>query len=112
MIVVDARPQPSGQVEPTAVLDGIRRRIADLKLDLGGLNVITEAATGAYACTAVIAAMAGASSVTAVGKDTRHYGSYRDAVDARWRLLPRRASPIGYPLRRRSARTCWQHVTS
>ena len=63
-----------------AILDSIRRRIADLQLDLTGLNVVTEAATGAYACTAVIAAMAGAASVRAVARDTRRYGSYEDAV--------------------------------
>ena len=69
-----------------SVLDGMRRRIADLALDLTGLNVVTEAATGAYACTAAIAAMAGAASVRAVAKDTRHYGSYEDAVAATLRL--------------------------
>lgn len=70
----------------TAVLEGMRRRIADLLLDLTGLNVVTEAATGAYACTAVIAAMAGAASVRAVAKDTRQHGSYEDAVAATLRL--------------------------
>ena len=68
--------------EQLAVLDRIRRRISDLRLDLTGLHVVTEAATGAYACTAVIAAMAGAASVSAVGKDTRRYGSYEDAIAA------------------------------
>ena len=76
----------AGSEGQTAILDGIRRRIADLRLDLSGLNVVTEAATGAYACTAVIAAMAGAASVHAVGKDTRRYGSYDDAVTATLRL--------------------------
>ncbi len=70
----------------TAVLDGIRRRIAGLQLDLTGLNVVTEAATGAYACTAVIAAMAGASSVLAVGRDTLHHGSFEHAVSATLQL--------------------------
>lgn len=86
MIPGETRPARIGDIGTTTVLDSICRRIADLKLDLRGLNVITEAATGAYACTAVIAAMAGASSVTAVGRDTRHYGSYQDAIDATMRL--------------------------
>ena len=64
------------------MLEGMRRRISDLQLDLSGLNVLTEAATGAYVCTAVIAAMAGASRVNAVGRDNRRYGSYEDAVRA------------------------------
>lgn len=78
-------PDADSEVQ-TAILDGIRRRITDLQLDLTGLNVVTEAATGAYACTAVIAAMAGAARVCAIGKDTRRYGSYEDAVTATLRL--------------------------
>jgi hypothetical protein len=72
-------PAPEG--EARAMLDSMRARIAALGLDLGGLNVITEAATGAYACTAVIAAMAGAR-VTALARDTVRHGSARDAFDA------------------------------
>jgi hypothetical protein len=89
----------SGQIhsgpalEPMAMLDGIRRRIAALQLDLTGLNVVTEAATGAYVCTALIAAMAGAASVRAVGRDTRRYGSYEDAVAATT-LLARTAGVV------------------
>jgi hypothetical protein len=44
-----------------------------LKLDLSGLRVVTEAATGAYVVTPVIAAAAGAE-VTALAKESR-YGS-------------------------------------
>ena len=58
----------------------MERRIAALGLDLTGLEVITEAATGAYAATAVIAAMAGAGRVLAVGRDTRRHGSFEDAA--------------------------------
>jgi hypothetical protein len=41
------------------------------QLDLTGTSVVTEAATGAYAATAVLAAMAGAD-VTALARPTRH----------------------------------------
>jgi hypothetical protein len=61
------------------MLDSIATRIAALGLDLRGLHVVTEAATGDYACTAVIAALAGAR-VTAVARDTRRHGSARDAA--------------------------------
>jgi hypothetical protein len=47
-------------------------------LDLSGLTILTEAATGAYATTAVIAAMAGARRVYAFTKPTR-YGTVADA---------------------------------
>ncbi|ANG62490.1 hypothetical protein A8C75_08305 [Marinobacterium aestuarii] len=46
--------------------------IAQCKLDLTGTTVLTEAATGAYACTPIIAAMAGADKVYAYTKTTRH----------------------------------------
>ncbi len=49
-----------------------RRAVADLELDLTGQVVLTEAATGAYAVTPVIAALAGASRVVALAKDTRY----------------------------------------
>lgn len=43
-----------------------------MALDLSGATVVTEAATGAYVVTPVIAALAGASSVTAVTRSTRY----------------------------------------
>ncbi|MGN6582731.1 MAG: hypothetical protein ACTHJV_03400, partial [Rhizobiaceae bacterium] len=51
--------RPAGDV-PQTMLESIERRIRILDLDLAGLTVVTEAATGAYASTAVIAALAGA----------------------------------------------------
>lgn len=72
-----ARPGSNGTDHP--MLDSIATRIAALELDLGGLHVVTEAATGDYACTAVIAAMAGAR-VTAFARDTRRHGTARDAI--------------------------------
>lgn len=63
------------------MLESIRRRIAILGLDLRGLEIVTEAATGAYASTAVIAALAGAS-VHACARDTRSHGTAKDAIEA------------------------------
>lgn len=37
-----------------------RRAVSDMALDLSGLRVLTEAATGPFAATAAIAALAGA----------------------------------------------------
>ena len=66
------------QFEPT-FLAGKSREIVDrLALDLSGRRVITEAATGAYVVTPVIAALAGAE-VTALTKETRH-GTLEDVV--------------------------------
>src|SRR5256885_16892305 len=48
--------------------------VARLRLDLRDAVVLTEAATGSYAVTPVIAARAGAARVYAMGRDTR-FGS-------------------------------------
>lgn len=63
------------------MLESIEHRIGILGLDLSGFEVVTEAATGAYACTAVIAAMAGAT-VHACTRDTHSHGSAADAMKA------------------------------
>lgn len=73
-----ARDRPGLQVDDMLV--SMHERIAALGLDLSGLTVITEAATGVYSCTAAIAAMAGAAQVHAVARDTRRYGSFEDAA--------------------------------
>jgi hypothetical protein len=70
------------------MLSSIRRRIDILGLDLAGLSVATEAATGAYACTAVIAALAGAR-VHAVARESTRYGTYGDALSATLDLAAR-----------------------
>jgi hypothetical protein len=59
------------------------------RLDLSGIVVLTEAATGAYVVTPVLAAMAGASQVVALTRTT-HYGTV-DQVTARTMSLARRA---------------------
>ncbi|MCS3759034.1 hypothetical protein ML401_19080 [Bradyrhizobium sp. 62B] len=54
------------------------RALTETLLDLSELTVLTEAATGAYAVTAVLAAMAGARHVYAFTRPTRH-GTPADA---------------------------------
>ena len=53
--------------------------IEKLKLNLKNLEVLTECASKGYAYTPVIAALAGAKSVTAVGSDSS-YGLFKDNV--------------------------------
>jgi hypothetical protein len=53
--------------------------VADMRIDLEGAVVVTEAATGAYAITPVIAALAGAERVYGFTRATR-YGSVDDVV--------------------------------
>jgi hypothetical protein len=53
-----------------AVLRLIRRAATEQQLDLSGLRVLTEAGVGYSRATAVIAALAGADAVFAVGRDT------------------------------------------
>lgn len=64
------------------MLESMARRVSALQLDLSGLTVVTEAATGAYACTATIAAMAGAKRVVARARDTRRHGTALEAATA------------------------------
>ena len=48
-----------------------RRAVNAMSLDLSGMRVVTEAATGAFAATAALAAFAGASEVVAVSRASR-----------------------------------------
>ncbi len=59
----------------------VRACIASFGLDLTGLTIFTEAATGAFACTPAIALAAGADRVLALAKDSRH-GSRAEAARA------------------------------
>ncbi|MDF0581940.1 hypothetical protein [Bradyrhizobium yuanmingense] len=61
------------------------RALTETLLDLSELTVLTEAATGAYAVTAVLAAMAGARHVYAFTKTTRH-GTSAEAMDQTLKL--------------------------
>ena len=58
----------------------VERAVSSMSIDLSGLRVLTEAATGAYAVTPVIAALAGAVHVDAVTCSTR-FGSADRARD-------------------------------
>jgi hypothetical protein len=53
--------------------------VETMRLNLAGISVLTEAATGPFAVTALIAALAGAERVVAVTRDSR-YGSGAEAI--------------------------------
>jgi hypothetical protein len=57
-----------------------RQAVSVMKIDLAGTRVLTEAATGPFATTAVIAALAGAVEVRAVVRDSR-WGAADVAID-------------------------------
>jgi hypothetical protein len=57
----------------------MRSAIDDLGLDLRGVSVLTEAASGPFAVTPVLAAMAGAERVFAVGRDSQ-WGHFADVT--------------------------------
>lgn len=61
--------------------------IRDLSLDLTGLTVLTECASGGYAYTPLIALAAGAKKVIATGNDSR-YGLFLENVDNISKLAP------------------------
>lgn len=80
MIPVDRIAHAIGPQFPVRrVLSVARAAIDRHRLDLGGLTVLTEAATGYYRVTPVIAAMAGAAEVIAVARDSAH-GSSAEAI--------------------------------
>jgi hypothetical protein len=79
-VLTATRDQTSGGFDE--MLSSMGERVGILNLNLDGLRVVTEAATGVYSCTAVIAAMAGATHVTALTRNTTRYGSARDAAEA------------------------------
>jgi hypothetical protein len=63
-------PPPGLRMERLAIL--AQRAVGAMTVDLGGAHVLTEAATGAYVVTPVLAALAGASHVDAVTRSTRY----------------------------------------
>jgi hypothetical protein len=67
----------------------MRESVARCRLDLRGATVLTEAASGAYIVTPVLAAMAGAEAVFALTRSTR-YGSAEE-ITAQTRELARLA---------------------
>jgi len=56
----------------------MREAVQRLEVDLSGLTVYTEAGTGNYACTPVLAALAGAGRVFALSRDSR-FGTAEEA---------------------------------
>lgn len=68
------------------IVKSIRERINITRLNLSGLKILTEAATGAYCVTPVIAAMAGAKEVIAYTKDSR-FGNIRDVFEQTHQLI-------------------------
>jgi hypothetical protein len=69
-----------GNSSPPEELIGLMREaIERCALDLSGLTVLTEAASGAYAVTSVLAALSGARRVFAVARDSR-YGSVAEVA--------------------------------
>jgi hypothetical protein len=62
----------AGIANPVRLVDLIRRTINFLELDLSGLTVLTEAASGPYAVTPVIAALAGAARVLALTQESSY----------------------------------------
>ena len=63
--------------------------VDDLDLDLNDMTVLTEAASGWFSATALLAALAGAS-VVAIGRDS-HYGSFETVQSA----MNRQAARLG-----------------
>ena len=54
--------------------------ISDLELDLTNISVLTEAASGPFAVTPLIAALSGSPHVVAIAKDSS-YGSALEVID-------------------------------
>lgn len=84
MTDIEAAPAPAAAggvpgLEATRLVRLARSSVLDMRIDLRGAAVLTEAATGAYAVTPVIAALAGAEHVYAFTRLTR-YGSVEEVV--------------------------------
>ena len=77
--------EQDGLVQTTRWCSLIRRQISFLDLKLSGLTVLTEAASGAYAVTPIIASLAGAARVIALTRDSPHASA--KAVMAQTRAL-------------------------
>ena len=67
--MTDALSKPG--YDPRRLANLIRQAVARCELDLSGLTVLTEAASGAYASTCVAAAVAGARQVHAFARESR-----------------------------------------
>ncbi len=71
--------QQAGVSNPYRVLSLVRKQISFLQLDLSGLTILTEAASGPYLVTPIIASLAGAERVIALTQDSR-YATSEDVI--------------------------------
>jgi hypothetical protein len=76
---------PRPGLAPERLVRLMAEAVAECRLDLSGRVVLTEAATGAYAVTPVLAALAGAEEVLALTRSTR-YGSASEVAASTGRL--------------------------
>ncbi len=81
-------------LHPARLVRLMSTAVADCRLDLSGMIVLTEAASGAYVVTPVLAAMAGAAEVVAVTRSTRR-GSAEEITAAATLALAKRAGVPG-----------------
>lgn len=65
----------AGILNPRRLITHIRDTIAHLNLDLSGLNILTEAASGPYMVTPIIASLAGAAKIMALTRDSSYASS-------------------------------------
>src|SRR5215208_1051885 len=77
--------QKAGILNPFRLLTLIQKQISFLQLDLSGLTILTEAASGTYVVTPIIASLAGAERVIALTEDSRYATS--DEVITQTRAL-------------------------
>ncbi len=78
----------AGSVTDARMVKLIPQAVAAFGLDLSGLTVLTEAASGAYVVTPVIAALAGARRVIALTRESR-YASVDTVIAQTWDLASR-----------------------
>ncbi len=77
--------QQAGVLNPYRLLSLIRKQISFLQLNLSGLTILTEAASGAYVVTPIIASLAGAERIIALTQDSKY--STSDDVITQTRAL-------------------------
>jgi hypothetical protein len=80
-VAADGRPG----LAPHRLVRLMRACVEEMRIDLTGAVVLTEAATGPYAVTPVLAALAGATEVVAVTRPSRH-GTVETVRDQTFRL--------------------------
>ncbi|GAB1471005.1 hypothetical protein MASR2M66_18830 [Chloroflexota bacterium] len=71
--------QNAGISNPLRLLSLLRRQISFLQLDLSGLTILTEAASGPYTVTPIIASLAGAKRVIAMTRNS-HYATVDEVI--------------------------------